>query len=128
MQVRLECSLDDLVGNWIELSEIWTRAELKAWRLSIDGAFGAESDSVLFGLLEKQTVAVHMFMPDGTLIVTPSDLVAKFDDLDSRLVRWLAAGITQAQRDLMNLAEARKRLLYDGAEIAALMSPQTPRR
>ena len=124
MQVRLECTLEDLVGNWVELSEVWTRAELKRWNLAVLGFAPEES---LFDLLQQELVAVHLYLPDGTLVTDAATLMERFDDLDSRLTRWLSAGISQAQRDMLSLAEARKRLLYDGVEIAALI-PQTPRK
>lgn len=40
--------------------------------------------------------------------------------------RWLSGGVTNALKELMALGEARRRLLFDGVEIAAAKTP-TPR-
>ncbi len=122
MQVRLECTADGLIGNWIELNEVWTRGELKRWNLAVIGAL---PESELFALLETKVTATHLYLPDGTLITSGKTMVERFDDMDSRLVRWLASGISQAQRDLLALGEAKKRLLFDGVEIA-VKQQETP--
>ncbi|MBO9394738.1 hypothetical protein [Caldilinea sp.] len=120
MKIRLECTIDGLRHNWIELAEQWTRAEIKRWSLA---TIGAAPEAELFDLLAKKLVQVHILLPDGTLIEDGETLVARFDDLDIRLVRWLAGGINRAIQELLALGEERRRLLFDGVEIA---QPTTP--
>jgi len=124
MQIRLECTIEGLRHNWVELAEQWTRAEMKRWNLAV---IGAAPEAELFDLLAQKLAQVHVLLPDGTLIEDGATLVERFDDLDMRLVRWLASGVSKALQELLALGETRRRLLFDGVEVAQPMIPPTPK-
>lgn len=123
MQVRLECTIDGLRANWVEVAEQWTRAEMKRWNLAV---MGAAPEAELFDLLAQKLVQVHVLLPDGTLVEDGVTLVARFEELDMRLVRWLANGISKTLQELLSLGESRRRLLFDGVEVAQPMILPTP--
>lgn len=141
MQIRLECTVDGLRQNWVELAEQWTRAEMRRWNLATLGVAPPKaapadgdpntpartSEDELFDLLAQKLTGVHVTLPDGTLIEDAATLVARFDDLDVRLVRWLATGVSKALQELLALGEAKRRLLFDGVEVAQPMTPPTPK-
>ena len=124
MQVRVECTVAGLEGNWVDLAECWTRGELRDWTRA---TYGQGQQGRMFELLGAKLTAVHVYLPDGSLLTDGPGLVERFDDLDMRVVRWLASGISQALDELQSLGKTRKRLLFDGVEVAA-MTMQTPRK
>lgn len=124
MQVRIECTAPGLEGNWVGLADMWTRGELREWLLA---ALGGRPQEVQFDLLRKKLLEVHVYLPDGSLLTDGAALVERFDDLDVRVVRWLASGVSGALEELQSLGKARKRLLFDGVEVAA-MTMETPKR
>lgn len=120
--IRLEAT-DEIAGNWIDLSDVWTRAETREW---YTGAVTA-NDEVWLPILARKLKGVHVHLADGTLIEDPETFVARLDDIDSRLVRWLSAGIMAALQELLQLGEAQKRLLFGGVEVAAPKRTTPPR-
>lgn len=112
--IRLE-GTDDLAGNWIDLSDQWTRAEMRNWYA---GSL-AGNDAVWLPVLKSKLVGVHLHLADGTLIEDAATFVEKIDDLDIRLVRWLSSGVMAATQELLHLGERQKRLLFAGVEVAA---------
>ncbi|HHY54104.1 MAG TPA: hypothetical protein GYA08_01580 [Chloroflexi bacterium] len=122
MIIRIECTLPELTGNWVDLSDVWSRAELREWYV---GAI-AGNDAVTLPILERKLTGVHVRLVDGTLVTDAATLIARLDDLDVRLILWLSGGVTNALKELMALGEAKRRLLFDGVEIAAAKTP-TPR-
>jgi hypothetical protein len=123
MLIRIECTLAALAGNWVDLSDVWTRGEIRAWYV---GSM-AKRDEVTLALLAKKLVGVHVYLADGTLIEDAQTLIERLDDVDIRLVRWLAGGVNNALKELMALEEARRRLLFDGVEMVAATKMPTPR-
>jgi hypothetical protein len=113
-KIRLE-GTDDLAGNWIDLSDTWTRAEMRGWYAgSLVG-----NDAVWLPILGSKLVGVHVHLADGTLVEDAATFVERIDDLDVRLVRWLSAGVMAATQELLHLGERQKRLLFAGVEVAA---------
>jgi hypothetical protein len=112
--IRLEAT-GPLAGNWIDLADTWTRAEVRDWYA---GALSAQ-DAVWLPILERKLVGVHVYLVDGTLVEEAATLLARLDDTDMRLVRWLSTGVMGALQELMALGERQKRLLFDGVEVAA---------
>lgn len=115
MNIRLECTAAGLENNWIEIADVWARAELRAWRtaaLQMD-------EEALYGLMRQKIVKAHVHTVDGDLLATADDLVARLDDLDVRISRWLGTSIDSVLKELLLLGEASKRLLFDGVDVAA---------
>lgn len=110
MQVRIECAADGLTSNWVELDDVWSRQELAAYR----AASVKLDDDIMFGILERKIVRLHMIATDGTVLETAAEMIARLDDVDVRLVRWLAVGINQALLELVRLGEMSVRLSFNG--------------
>jgi hypothetical protein len=123
MKIRLECTLPELAANWVDLSDVWTRGEVRDWYA---GSL-ASKETVTLPLLEKKLVGVHLHLADGTLVTDAATLFARLDDMDMRLVRWLGVSVMAALQENLALGEAQRRLLFDGVEIAAVKTPTTPR-
>jgi hypothetical protein len=119
--IRLEAT-GELAGNWIDLSDVWTRAEMRDWYA---GALAA-NDAVWLPILQRKLAGVHVHLADGALVEDAATFVTRLDDLDIRLVRWLSIGVMSALQELMHLGEAQKRLLFAGVEVAAPMKRTTP--
>lgn len=122
MQIRIECTLPELAGNWVDLSDVWTRREASDFY----AAAIAGNDAVTFPLLQRKLTAVHLHLADGTPVTDVAMLFERFDDLDVRLARWLATNIMDALQRMLAMGEAQRRLLFDGVEIAARTKTQTP--
>jgi hypothetical protein len=102
-------------GNWIELADVWTRKEMRDfYQAALSG-----DDERTFALLRAKLTAVHIYTVDGGIVESADALIECMDDLDVRIVRWLATGIMQMLQENMSLGEAKRRLLYDGIEVAA---------
>lgn len=112
--IRLEAT-GEMAGNWLDLSDAWTRAEMRDWYA---GALTGK-DKAWLPILERKLVGVHVHLADGTLVEDAATFTARLDDLDMRLVRWLSAGVMAALQELLHLGEAQKRLLFAGVEVAA---------
>lgn len=111
--IRLEAT-GDLAGNWLDLADVWTRAEMREWYA---GSL-AGNDAIWLPLLERKLVGVHVYTAGGELLETAPALTARLDDLDMRLVRWLVTGVIAALQELVALGEASRRLLFAGVEVA----------
>ena len=119
MLIRIECTIDGLTGNWVDLSDVWSRAEMREWYA---GAL-AGADGVTLPILQRKLTGVHVRLVDGTLVEDAATLIECLDELDVRLVRWLSSGVMTALQEMMALGEARRRLLFDGVEVAAKKTP-----
>ena len=86
----------------------------------------AGNDAIWLPVLERKITAVHVHLTDGTLVEDAPTLVARLDDMDTRLVRWLVAGVMAALQELLQLGKASKRLLFAGVEVAAPKKTTTP--
>ena len=112
--IRLEAT-GDMAGNWIDISDVWTRAEMRDWYAGVL----AGKDTVWLPILERKLTGVHVRLADDTLVENASTFVKRIDDLDTRLVRWLSSGLMAAIQELLHLGEAQRRLLFAGVEVAA---------
>ena len=119
MHIRIKCTLPGLEGNWIDLSDTWSRAEIMAFYPAILQG----NDEVTLPLLQRKLSGVHLHLIDGALVTDPATLIETFDQLDIRLARWFLAGVMAAIQAMISLGEAQRRLLFDGVEIAARNTP-----
>ena len=119
--IRLEAT-GDLAGNWIDVSDVWTRSEMRDWYAGVL----AGKDTVWLPILELKLTGVHVHLADGSLVEAAPAFVAQIDDLDMRLVRWLSSGLMAAIQELLHLGEAQRRLLFAGVEVAAPKTKTMP--
>lgn len=121
-QIRIECTAEGLTGNWVEMSPVWTRGEMRRWYTAVLSLEDAE----YFELLRTKITGVHVYLPDGDLVADVDALIERFDDMDERLVRWLAAGLSNGIKELLALGEGSRRLLFDGVEVLPKTRTPTP--
>jgi hypothetical protein len=110
MPIRVECTTEGLEANWIEVDDVWTRRELQAF-ITLQG-------EAYWALWARKVTACHLPLAGGDAIEHPAQVVAAQDDLDIRLLRWLASAVLLATQTLLNLGEASARLSSDGAGVA----------
>lgn len=118
MAIRIECTTPGLEANWVEVDEVWTRRELQAFtRLAGDE---------YWALWARKVTACHLVLADGAVVEDPTALSARLDDLDIRLLRWLASAVLTATQYLLNLGETSARLSLNGVGVAVpTMTPTT---
>ena len=120
MPIRVELTADGLEENWLEVSEQWTRRELREY-LAMTLPAMTESD-----LWASKVTACHLVTGD-LVLDNPALMKDVSDELDLRLVRFAATALLDVANYLLTLGEARKRLSCDGVEVAAPMK-MTPTR
>ena len=111
MPIRVECSTPGLETNWIAVDDVWTRRELGEYLTAKDDAFMA--------IWLRKVVGCQVATAAGEVLTDPAELMARRDDLDLRLVRFLTAAVLEATDHLLTLGEANKRLSLPGGDIAA---------
>lgn len=114
MTLHYDCNLEDLAENWVEISEVWTRKEMKSL------ADTNEIETIRDFWYNKFT-GCHIVTLDGTEIVDPRDLTLEIieEQLDSRLCDFLGYVLMQACAHLRTLGPLSGQLLSDGVEKTA---------
>lgn len=104
--MRFDCDLPEFPGAFVEFSEVWTRKELAEF-LELAG------DSYVAFWLRK-IIALSLPLVDGGVIVDPAALTMEaYDNLDVRLVYWLAPLPAIVVTELGRLGEQTRRHVYD---------------
>lgn len=111
MTIRVECSTEGLESNWIEVSDVWTRAELRDYT-SLKGELFVE-------LWRRKVTAVNLVTAAGEVINDPAAVHDRLDDFDLRLLGFITAALIEAISYLLVLGELNKRLSSPGTGIVA---------
>lgn len=106
MTVRIECDLDGLTANWVEIQDVgWSRRETVAL------ASLPDDDALFKFLLEKgRLVACHLELTTGATIDEPAGLTEEaMLDADEALIAWLtrAGWLAIARRRALGNVSAR---------------------
>lgn len=101
--MRINCKLPGYEECFVEVSEKWTRGEIRRfWR----GALGTGEESDADNLLVQKTVAVHLVTADGMEIDDADDLNDEMlDSLDYELYIWLSNAYGEAIAELQKLTK-----------------------
>ncbi len=106
MAVKLTCSLEGFQDNWVEVTEHWTRKDLRIL---------AETNEVpaLLALLREKLVGCHIRVEGRDEFVTrPEDLTEELiDDMDLRVWGFLAYVLTETCIYLRSLGNMSGRVL-----------------
>jgi hypothetical protein len=107
--MKYTCDLPELKECFIELSDSWTRKEVRSfWEF--------EGPAYLALVLSKLT-AVHLVRPGQEPITEPVEFsAAVLDELDMRLVRWVSSVPVKHVSELGSLGEACGRRLFASTE------------
>jgi hypothetical protein len=100
-----KCDIPGLEDNFIELSDSWSRKEVRSfWELK---------DDVYLALLQSKLIACHLARPGDTPITEPVAFTAEvLDTLDWRIVRWASTVPVAHVQALGELGEALGRRLF----------------
>lgn len=119
--MRIDCDVPGYEHCYIEMSERWTRREMRDfWQLQ-----GEE----YLALIARKTVSLRLQVSDlgGDLLTDPADLTeAALDRLDYLLFSWFNTVPIIAVQELQRLGEATRRRLYVRAGDSAALETATP--
>lgn len=124
MAIRIECTIDGLDDNWLQLSDTWSRREMRAWYTAVLQA----DESTWLPILQSKLLGVHMRLIDGTLIADANALIEQLDNMDVRLTRWLPHSVQGALVEMLALSESSRRILLNGAAVPAASQTTAPTR
>lgn len=107
--MRYECDIPGLEDNFIELSDGWTRKEVRSfWEFQ-----GAE----YLALVLSKLIACHLTRPGQEHVTQPVALTSDLlDELDIRLVHWVSSVPVKHVSELGSLGEACGRRLFASTE------------
>ncbi|MFZ1755037.1 MAG: hypothetical protein WBO46_14950 [Caldilineaceae bacterium] len=109
MAVRFAVDIEGLEEDWVEVSESWTRAEVR-------GVNEAE-EAALLGYLQRKLTACHLTRPGQEPLTDPALLdEERMDELDLRLIDFLGTVLIQAAVHLRSLGPLAGRLLLPGSD------------
>lgn len=124
MAIRIECTIDGLDDNWLQLSDTWSRREMRAWYTAVLQA----DESTWLPILQSKLLGVHMRLIDGTPIADADALIEQLDNMDVRLTRWLPHSVLGALMEMLSLSESSRRILLNGAAVPAASPTTAPTR
>jgi len=105
MGIRFYCDVDGFEDNWVEVGQVWTRADEKK-------LLGVIDTEPYFDLLHRKAEACHVVLPDGTAINDVDGLTeeALGDDIDLRLWGFIVGVLFRAREHLRSLGNLSARL------------------
>lgn len=119
--MRWECNAEGLEGNWLEVSEQWTRAEEKA----LDAA---KTDAEFFAIFRAKVTACRLTTATGQVITDPAAVEAAVDDMDVALLQGIGFSLRMAVAERRRLGNASWRASSNGAAPSARASAAKVRR
>ena len=113
MSVRVECDVEGLTGDWVEIQDAgWGRRD------TVHLASLPDDDSLYRFLLEREKlIACHVTLVTGQVISEPSEMTEDaMLDADEATIAWLgrAAWLTIAKRRALGNVSARLSLPANG--------------
>ena len=103
--MRFDCKLDGFDGNWVDVSEVWTRREIAVMA-------AVSTPTALVDWLQKKRTACHIATVEGEAITSPADLTIEAIDerVDVRLYDFLGTVLIQAVGELRSVGPLSGRL------------------
>lgn len=94
--MRLQCNIEGFEHCFVELSDRWTRKELRDFYTTrVEDAAG---------LIQKKIVAIRIDCADGEHITSAEQLTeARLEQVDVQVYNWLPGAIMMGLRELENL-------------------------
>ncbi len=109
MPLRFTVNIEGLESDWVEVSESWTRGEVKA--------VNASDEATLLDYLQRKLTGCHLSRPGGEPLTDPAHITEEaLDELDLRLVDFLGTVLIQATAHLRSLGPLAGRLLSPGSD------------
>jgi hypothetical protein len=111
--MRYECEDDAFAGDFVELSDSWSRAQVRTIWAASEDTDKEQVEANLLACLRPKIIALHLTCVDAEPIETPDELTPeRTEQMDERLYRWFANVWWVHLRDLANLGNALGRRLY----------------
>jgi hypothetical protein len=112
--MRYDCDDPAFVGDYLELSDSWSRAQVRAiWgAIPDDTANADEAEETFLALLRPKVLRVHLTCVDAEPITDVAELVpARTEQMDTRLYAWFGMVWVRHLSELANLGNALRRSL-----------------
>lgn len=94
--MRLQCTIEGFEHCFVELSDRWTRKEMRAFRSA-----GTEE---AMALLKRKITGVYLECADGQHITAPDQMTdERLDEVDSQVYLWIPGALMVGLRELENL-------------------------
>ena len=101
--MRLFCDIDGFTDNWVEVSDTWTRREVRDY-------YSKSTLAHEVGWWNKKFMACHLIDAEGVLFDDPKALTADaLEDMDERLCGFVSGLIGNTIARLRNLGNASTR-------------------
>lgn len=118
--MRYICDIPGLESDYVELSDAWSRAEVRQfWK------FQGEDADAFMALIQRKIVAMHLSLVDAEPLTTADQFTSdNLDLLDYRAFEWLRWVPLTHVRRLGELGEAARLRLFENTGESA--TPVTP--
>lgn len=94
--MRLQCSIEGFEQCYLEISDRWTRKEMRDFRTA------NLADTI--DLFKAKITGVHIECADGNHITTVEQMTdERLDQVDSRVYFWMPGALTQGLKELETL-------------------------
>lgn len=94
--MRLQCTIPGFEHCFVELSDRWTRKEMRTFRSA-----GTEEAMTL---LKRKIVGVYLECADGQHITAPDQMTdERLDEVDSQVYLWIPGALMVGLAELENL-------------------------
>lgn len=103
--MRYDCDYEGYDHCYVEISDSWTRGEIKRF-------FASNGDDFL-SILQSKVTAIHLDMNSGVIDSADKLTVENSDNVDMGLWRWFATALNKGVDDLYSLGEANARRWLD---------------
>jgi hypothetical protein len=128
--MRYECDDAAFAGDFVEFSDSWSRAQVRATWIAPDPKSGQtpeEAEERLLACLRPKILAIHLTCVDAPAIVAAEDLtVARTEQIDTRLYQWFASLWVVHLNNLANLGNVLGRTLFVISAPIATMEAALP--
>lgn len=99
--MKYQCDIPGFEDCWFELSERWTRGELKA--------FFAETGEAYLDLVRRKLTGIHMLTETGAIDTPEALTMEATDSVDIVLWKWFGTALNVGVDELYSMGEAHAR-------------------
>jgi hypothetical protein len=111
--MRYECEDEAFAGDFVELSDSWSRAQSRAIWAAAESEDREQIEANILACLRPKIIALHLTCVDAPPITAADELTPeRTEQVDLRLYRWFAEIWWVHLRDLASLGNALGRRLY----------------
>jgi hypothetical protein len=128
--MRYECEDAAFAGDFVEFSDTWSRAQVRATWATIPNTAaqaGADTEDRLLACLRPKILAIHLTCVDADPITEAGDLTPeRTEQIDTRLYEWFSSVWILHLKNLADLGNALGRTLFVFSAPIATMEAALP--